>query len=259
MKSLCQFSLEHYREILEIASQNFIVTNFANHTTVPRHDKTLIILRHDLDSGMAPALEMATLEHALGIRATYFVQLHSDFYDAVSLAGSRDLRRLVELGHEIGLHYDPTYYEAMGWDFRTGIARDLELLSAVTGGEAISVSRHLPLLSHQKVDYPPQVRHDAYDPKFINGQFKYLSDSNGIFREGCFCQHLYNQRNYCFLAHPIWWVNAGHDWREKLQQQMLKDCEAVTARIQDKIEQYEKILAKRTDYDRAFQKQFIAR
>ncbi len=242
------------REILETASQNFIVTNFANHETAPRQNKPLIILRHDLDSGLAPAVEMVALERALGIRATYFVQLHSDFYDAVSFAGSRDLRRLVELGHEIGLHYDPTYYEAMGWDFRTGIARDLELLSAVTGCEAISVSRHLPLLRHQKVDYPPQVRHDAYDSKFINGQFKYLSDSNGIFREGCFCQHLSTRRDYCFLAHPIWWVNAGHDWREKLQQQMRNDCATVTARIQKKFDQYEKILAKRDDYDREFKK-----
>jgi hypothetical protein len=205
-----------------------------------------------LDSGLAPALAMAKVEHELGISATYFVQLHSDFYDAVSLAGSRDLRWLAELGHEIGLHYDPTYYETVGWNFRDGMALDLELLSALAGHEIISVSRHLPLLRHQKVDYPPQVRYDAYDPKFINGQFKYLSDSNGIFREGCFCEHLSTRRDYCFLAHPIWWVNNGRDWREKLQQQMRNDCETVTARIQEKIAQYEKILAKRTDYDREF-------
>jgi hypothetical protein len=254
MKNLCQLSLGHYREILETASQNFTITNFANHETALRLNKPLIILRHDLDSGLTPALEMAALEHALGIRATYFVQFHSDFYDAVSLAGSRALRRLVEWGHEIGLHYDPAYYAAMGWDFRTGMARDLEWLAAIAGCQAVSVSRHLPLLSHQKADYPPQVLHDAYNPKFINGQFKYLSDSNGIFREGCFCEHLYNRRDYCFLAHPIWWVNEGRDWREKLQQQIRKDGEAVTARIQEKIDQYEKILAKRPEHDREFQK-----
>jgi hypothetical protein len=183
------------------------------------------------------------------------VQLHSDFYGAVSLAGSGDLRRLVAFGHEIGLHYDPTYYEAMGWDFRSGITSDMELLTAIAGYKVVSVSRHLPLLSHQKVDYPPQVLHDAYNPKFINGQFQYLSDSNGIFREGCFCEHLSTPRDYCFLAHPIWWVNAGRDWREKLQQQIQNDCATVAARIQEKIEQYERILAKRAEYDREFQKQ----
>jgi hypothetical protein len=47
-------------------------------------------------------------------------------------------------------------------------------------------------------------------------------------------------------------VNAGQDWREKLQQQIRNDCSTVTARIQNKIEQYEKILAKRDDYDRKF-------
>jgi hypothetical protein len=128
----------------------------------------------------------------------------------------------------------------------------MELLAVIAGYEVVSVSRHLPLLSHQKVDYPPQVLHDAYNPKFINGQFKYLSDSNGIFREGCFCEHLAAPCNYCFLAHPIWWVNNGRDWREKLQQQMLNDCETVTARIQGKIEQYEKILGKRDEHDREF-------
>jgi len=251
MKTFCQFTLEHYREILATAAQNLTLTNFANHETA-RQNKPVIILRHDLDSGLAPALAMAQLEYALGISATYFVQLHSDFYDAVSLASSRDLRRLAELGHEIGLHYDPTYYEAVGWDFRDGMARDLELLSALASREVIAVSRHLPLLSHQKVEYPPQVRHDAYNPIFINGQFKYLSDSNGIFREGCFCEHLSTRRDYCFLTHPIWWVNAGQNWREKLQQQIRNDCETVTTRIQEKIVQYEKILVKRADYDREF-------
>lgn len=256
MKTHCNFSLEHYRDILECAARGFTITNFANHETVGARHKPTIILRHDLDSGLSMAVEMAFLEYELNISTTYFVQLHSDYYPTVSHAGSRYLQRLTEFGHEVGLHYDPTYYQEMGWEFRTGIQQDLDMLSNIIGREVVSVSRHLPLLQNQKIEYPAQVRYDAYDPKFINGQFRYLSDSNGIFREGCFCQHLKNRQDYCFLVHPIWWVNKGADWIEKLQYQIHKDCERVKERIEEKITQYKRIISNRQRYDSKFENRY---
>jgi hypothetical protein len=63
-----------------------------------------LALRHDVDSRLASALELARLEHERGLHATYFV-LHTAPYwnDADLLPRLRDLQ---ELGHEIGFHND---------------------------------------------------------------------------------------------------------------------------------------------------------
>ena len=63
-------------------------------------------LRHDVDTRLESALELARLEHARGIRATYFV-LHTPPYYAHDGGFVRALRRLQDdLGHEVGWHSD---------------------------------------------------------------------------------------------------------------------------------------------------------
>src|SRR5690349_12473028 len=40
-----------------------------------------IVLRHDIDFAPAYSLEMAKLEHAAGVKSTYFVLVDGQFYD----------------------------------------------------------------------------------------------------------------------------------------------------------------------------------
>src|SRR5437588_9454479 len=63
-----------------------------------------LALRHDVDSRLESALELARLEHDRGLRATYFV-LHTALYWSDPELLPR-LRRLQELGHEVGFHND---------------------------------------------------------------------------------------------------------------------------------------------------------
>ncbi|OGJ92873.1 MAG: hypothetical protein A2487_09635 [Candidatus Raymondbacteria bacterium RifOxyC12_full_50_8] len=249
----CLFSFAHYRSILVCAKKSYTITSFAG-TTRARTKKPLIILRHDLDSSLLNAHAMAHMERSLGVRATYFIQLHSDFYSVFSLEGIALVREIASMNHEIGLHYDPAYYNAIGVNFKKGLAGDLEILESIAGQRIISVSRHLPLLAGQKETFPPQVQFNAFDPSFINGQYKYLSDSNGVFRQGCFCQHLSPKQDYCFLVHPVWWTNKGGGWKAKLAEQARKDCNAVRKRIAGKIALYDTIMASRKERDCMFRK-----
>jgi hypothetical protein len=59
-----------------------------------------IILRHDVDRRMDRAVRMAELENELGIRSTYYLRSIPKVFrpDAI--------RRLHELGHEVGYHYE---------------------------------------------------------------------------------------------------------------------------------------------------------
>jgi uncharacterized protein YukJ len=70
------FLLSNYKRLLGEAKQlhKFI---FFDQETVGSNN---IILRHDLEFSIPIALRMAQMEAELGIRSTYFVQLHSEFF-----------------------------------------------------------------------------------------------------------------------------------------------------------------------------------
>jgi hypothetical protein len=63
-----------------------------------------LALRHDVDSRLESALELGRIEHDREVRATYFV-LHTALY-WIDPELVPKVRRLQELGHEIGFHND---------------------------------------------------------------------------------------------------------------------------------------------------------
>ena len=63
-----------------------------------------LALRHDVDSRLGSARELARLEHDRGLRATYFVLHTAPYWDDPELVPR--LRGLQELGHEVGFHND---------------------------------------------------------------------------------------------------------------------------------------------------------
>jgi hypothetical protein len=96
-------------------------------------------LRHDVDSRLESALELAELEAARGLRATYFVLHTAPYWDEGDLVPR--LRRLQELGHEIGFHNDLVTVERVhGGDARTALEESLARLREagieVTGSAA---------------------------------------------------------------------------------------------------------------------------
>jgi hypothetical protein len=69
-----------------------------------RRDQPLVGLRHDVDERLDNALRFAELEHRRGLRATYFVLETAGYWREPDLV--ERLRRLQELGHEVGWHND---------------------------------------------------------------------------------------------------------------------------------------------------------
>ena len=67
---------------------------------------SFLILRHDVDFSPEAACRMAQLEANLDIKATYFILLSPPYYNLLSEKYVDFPRRLIEMGHEIGLHYD---------------------------------------------------------------------------------------------------------------------------------------------------------
>jgi len=96
----CEFSLGHYRELLEAARAGGY--RFAFFEGEPRDGD--LLLRHDVDLSLDAALRLAELEADAGARATYFLMTESVFYNLASHEGEHALARLRELGHRVGLH-----------------------------------------------------------------------------------------------------------------------------------------------------------
>ena len=90
--------------------------------------RCLVSIRHDVDQRLDSALELARLEAARGIRATYLVLHTAAYYASAGLVPT--LRVLQdELGHEIAWHNDLVTLECVhGVDARTYLRRELDRL-----------------------------------------------------------------------------------------------------------------------------------
>jgi len=102
------FTLTKYKELLlTIKSKGYIFERFDEYieksamASTPQflNFKTLI-LRHDVDRMPQNALKMAKLEHDLGIKTTYYFRtIPQTFKPEI-------IKQIVDLGHEIGYHYE---------------------------------------------------------------------------------------------------------------------------------------------------------
>jgi hypothetical protein len=208
----CGFTLDHYRELLRRALElGYRFATFAEHeahAAAPR----LFLLRHDLDFSVELAVHFARLEAALGIQATYFVRVHARHYNPFALPTYRQLREIEALGHEIGLHYEPGFAEAAEEEPAAMVRREKAVAEALLGHPIVSAAAHLPGKSGRPVTAENLaafgLRYEAYTPRFLTG-FKYLSESNGRWREGCLCGHLGRHERLCVLVHPFWWFERS--------------------------------------------------
>ena len=99
-----------------------------------------VALRHDVDSRLESALELAALEAARGLRATYFVLHTAPYWGEAGLLPR--LRGLQELGHEVGFHNDLlTLQRVEGADPRAVLERELARLRG-GGIEVVGAAAH---------------------------------------------------------------------------------------------------------------------
>lgn len=196
-----------------------------------------LALRHDVDSRLESALELARLEHEQGLRATYFVLHTAPYWSDRDLLPR--LRRLQELGHEVGFHNDLlTLALVERADARSVLERELERLRA-GGLDVVGAAAHGSPWCHRlgfhnnyvfagwdepRPGYPncevPQkldpaefgleyeayhVPHDAYfsDASFVDGRRAHPADFP-----------LEPRRRTILLVHPDHWdASAAAKWR----------------------------------------------
>jgi len=185
------FDLASYRGLLGAAQEGGYRWQTFDHEPQPGD----LFLRHDVDLSLEAAREMAELEAAMGVRATYFLMTESVFYNLASPVGRRTVAALRELGHAVGLHavhpradLDERFDRVVAWH-----NPDPEYMRADVPGAVNVMGRH-------------------FDPA------TYRSDSNQHWRSGPPTEDLRAGRFpwLQLLVHPEIWVFPGSTMRESM-------------------------------------------
>jgi hypothetical protein len=190
-----------------------------------------IVLRHDVDFAPAYSLEMAELEHAHGVKSTFYVLADGQFYDPMRPEVIRQIRRIRDLGHEIGLHF--ALSSAVEEDLGREVAFRMSVLGAIAGTPVRSYSQHDPVnAGFATVTLPPGHPPCVDVSRAIREhELLYVSDSAMMWRKHTFHTALEEGRNLCLLAHPHSWLHPRDDYVAMIRDLEGREVRAVTDRF----------------------------
>jgi hypothetical protein len=240
------FTLQGYRAILSRAQAlDYDIVPFRDFS-IPG-ERPLLLLRHDLDHTLSSVGAVAEIEAELGIRATYFVQTSCEFYNLLALSSRALLRRLTDLGHEIGLHYVAAHYQEPG---RT-VEKDVRLLEDLGGQSVLSASQHIPI-DGEEFALPKPIQNEAYEPRFTNSPMTYISDSLMVWRQATPYDLLESRASFQFLMHPEVWRGNFSNMGEALLSLEKEELSRVSAGFTNLQSYYRKLLEERLERDLRF-------
>lgn len=197
------FSPGSYRALLEdFRSRSYEVRGFADAEPSQRH----LILRHDLDITPEAALPLAQIEAKLGMRASYFVLVRGELYNAFAKPQAQAIATLKTLGHEIGLHLDASLYADNDAAIAAGAAAECVALETLAGITVHTISFHRPVARLVGRTGLIAGRRNTYEARFVT-EMGYCSDSAGGWHRGRPLDHpvIGAGRALQLLTHPIWW------------------------------------------------------
>jgi hypothetical protein len=172
-------------------------------------DEPFFILRHDVDYSTHAALTLAEQESERGIHATYFLLPNGCYYNLLDPAHADVPRRLANLGHEVGLHYDVNLLYRFAPEQWSEIIRlQISVLEALGAAPVRSIAMHQPGLNGTDPLRQTSAFLNAYDDRFFR-QMTYISDSCRAWRDSAW--HLLNSGalpgRFQLALHPINWSN----------------------------------------------------
>ena len=210
-----EFTYNAYRKLIDKVLQNgYQVCSYKN---VDKFDKA-IILRHDVDFSPRKAIDMARIEYQLGVKSTYFVLLSTEFYNVFSKETADILSQIIEMGHEIGLHFDEQRYNATSIDqMKDYVYKEASILEKALSVEVNTVSMHRPskFTLDNNIEFEGFI--NSYSKKYFTNM-KYVSDSRMHWRENIIDIIDSNEHDKIhILTHPFWYSDEDESVQNKLK------------------------------------------
>ncbi len=169
---LKEFTYKAYINLLSYLQTRYSIISF---NEISFTNNPYVILRHDIDASLKQALNMAKLENQFGIKSTYFVLLSHDLYNVLEKNNIKNLMKISQLGHDVGLHYDLESYDSYRREYSECLESEIMLLESIIKKEVKTISMHNPSIINK--EDPFLFTHkfiNAYNPKLYD---LYVSDS----------------------------------------------------------------------------------
>ena len=163
----CAYSLPHYRHILRRARERYWLPKVRD-VAFGLPEKDFLLIRHDVDITPWSALAMAEMEKEEGVETTYYFRLHAPYYNLLEPTCLGAVHRIAELGHEVGLHYEPGFFLDQGRDPIEGSRQDIRVFEELVGFETQTISQHQPSIG-PVLEEISAAHGDAYQPDLIPG------------------------------------------------------------------------------------------
>lgn len=235
------FTHENYRRLIILAKKNYIFRTYLDFA----RDERFIIWRHDVDISMHIALKLANIEYEENIRTTYFLHLHSIFYNLLEPEITDRVKDILVLGHQIGLHFDSHFYGIENEEqLNARLSQEKRILEDLFGQEIRVFSFHIttPFTRNcTQWEYTDMICTSA---AYFQEEVGYCSDSNGYWRFRRLEDVLQNAQDerLQILTHPAWWQETVMSPRERLDR-------CINGRAKKTRDTYEKIVK---EFDRAY-------
>lgn len=208
------FTYTQYEFILDLLKEkNYMICNYLNHSRF----RKCVILRHDVDFNLQKAVEFAKIENSKRITSTYFVLLSTNFYNIFSKESFEIIKEILDLGHQIGLHFDEKRYEIYDVEsLNFYISKEKKILEDLLGYRIQAVSMHRPSKWILESDINLKDIINTYSNYFLK-DFKYMSDSRMFWRENVL--NIIEKESFDklhILTHPFWYSNKKETMKDKL-------------------------------------------
>lgn len=209
------FTEANYRRLLRIAKRHWRFIPFPEYKGAGR----TVLWRHDIDFSVQRAGKLARIEAEEKVRTTYFIDLHNPFYNALEKENARLIHEILDLGHDVGLHFDAAFYEARSRNMEKRMATEKYLLERLLATEIRAVSFHNPGVAGRRVPDNERLAGmvNAYSG-YLKKHYGYCSDSNGYWRFHRLEDVLRraDDANLQVLTHPGWWTPRPMSPRDRI-------------------------------------------
>jgi hypothetical protein len=197
----------------------------------------VLFLRHDVDVSLERAVRVAAIESECGVRSAYMILNAAPCYSLRDGAARTAIRRLIQLGHEVGLHFDYPDEERRSQTDPARLEAEIDRaaleLEEVAGAPVESLSFYPPVAFVIRGPLRVAGRINAYAASLME---RYISDSKGSWREGEPLPAIESPdgpRILQVLTHPIWWGSehrSRHDRLDEFVEESTRELDADTRR-----------------------------
>jgi len=207
------FCLEDYIDLLSLIRQSGFKCKFFLEEVL--NNEKLVFMRHDIDFSLEDALKMALIEKKLEVKSTYFIMVSSNTYNPFSMKNMKIINKIISLGHELSLHFDPNCHD----DVYTNLNKEIEIFEKAFKSKVKIISLHRPrqFLEYESKNISLNGYPHTYQDQFF-GNMEYLSDSRGSDIKSMLNETKLSKlkKPLHLLIHPIWWTKKSTSPRERL-------------------------------------------